>query len=245
MKHFSALTTYTINLTVFEALESTIRGHFDRLNNRRLMTLALKTFCGLIFLSVFLSCASKPSFSGKGDLCGMIIDEENRPVKEYVMHCAKNGMTVASVVTGENGMFVFENLECGNYMLSGEKKDFTSLSRQQFLFNERSKIFCAQIKSADAALDSVNQLIAAENYDRALAVLNEIYTEKKSFSEAVCSFYRVYLDGILLKQNDAQSRQSVKKSFSKELEKLKKNNFCREYFMETLKKLEEEFNENV
>ena len=37
-------------------------------------------FCLFLASFLFLSCASKPKFSGQADLCGLVVDENNNPV---------------------------------------------------------------------------------------------------------------------------------------------------------------------
>ena len=37
-------------------------------------------------LSVFfISCKTMPRFKGEGDLCGLVVDENNEPVKDFLI----------------------------------------------------------------------------------------------------------------------------------------------------------------
>ena len=77
---------------------------------------ALWKLAVLISVTVlFFSCASKPVFSGKGDLCGLVVDENSKPVKDFVIYCesksaGKKLAEVKPVLTNESGLFVFYDL---------------------------------------------------------------------------------------------------------------------------------------
>ena len=78
------------------------------------------------FSMLFWSCASKPKFTGKGDLCGLIVDEKNKPVSDFVVYCTAcepNLQIVKPVITNESGLFVFFDVPAGSYHLSGSKNN--------------------------------------------------------------------------------------------------------------------------
>ena len=79
----------------------------------------------IFFICMFLSCTSKPRFTGNADLCGLVVDEQNKPVKGFVIRafCGMSGMK--SAVTNENGIFVIENVPSGKIMISGEKTNYS------------------------------------------------------------------------------------------------------------------------
>ena len=48
------------------------------------------------FIFVMLSCKSMPRFKGEGDLCGLVVDENNEPVRDFLIYC-KNDVTPPDV----------------------------------------------------------------------------------------------------------------------------------------------------
>ena len=75
----------------------------------------------LLFMALgllFFSCATKPAFNGCGDLCGLVVDENNYPVKDFIVYCEPSekgwslenglpGKDIQPVLTNESGLFVF------------------------------------------------------------------------------------------------------------------------------------------
>ena len=50
-----------------------------------LIVKALSIFTFLLFCNLYItSCATNPKFSGTGDLCGLVVDENNKPIKDFV-----------------------------------------------------------------------------------------------------------------------------------------------------------------
>ena len=147
---------------------------------------------GLISTVMFLSCRTLPKFNGEGDLCGLIVDEKNAPVKDFLIYC-KNDLEIKTALTDASGMFVIHGVSSGAYKISGKKKNFVRLSDTDFLFNDRSKIFCCQVQSADGAFDAVEQLMLRGEERQALDVLENLYCDKKTPQEAVILTYRFFL----------------------------------------------------
>ena len=93
----------------------------------------MKNKCKILIYSfltfLFISCASKPGFNGEGDLCGLVIDENNRPVADFVVYSSNkdNPNQKTSALTNSSGLFVFQNTKAGTYYISGEKKNYTRL----------------------------------------------------------------------------------------------------------------------
>lgn len=144
---------------------------------------------------VFSGCASKPKFKGKGDLCGLIIDENNKPVKDFVVYCQSDDATlefVKPVLTNESGLFVFYDIPSGSYLISGEKNNYQKISRVQYRFDDRTKILCLQTKNFKAALLSVEELIKLGRTEDAENLLNEICCESDSLENQLiqaCQFF--------------------------------------------------------
>ena len=153
---------------------------------------------GFFIIALVSSCKSLPSFKGEGDLCGLIVDENNSPVKDFVIYC-KNELDTRTALTDENGMFVVHGVPSGVYKISGQKKNYVKLENAEFLFTDRNKIFCCQVASVEGAFESVEELIIrGEHYDR------------RTPQEAVVLTYRFFLtDKIREKKKIASSIKKI------------------------------------
>lgn len=150
-------------------------------------------FAFTVFL--FSSCVSKPKFEGKGDLCGMIIDENNHPVKDFIVVCNAKGVSaqvIRPVATNESGIFVFYDLPSGRYSLSGEKKNYMKLSNTDYRFDDRSKIICLQVKSFRAAIENAEELIRLGEKDEAIKILDSISCERKSNEALIIQAHKFF-----------------------------------------------------
>ncbi len=148
------------------------------------------TFLVLVF---FISCASKPKFRGNGDLCGLVIDEKNRPVKDFLIFCDGPMNQNHTALTNDGGVFVIPDVPGGNYIISGKKLNYSGLEKTTYFFCDRTKIFCCQVSSIDATLESVSNLLIRGENQLAENQLNSLSYEKNSAEEAVVNFYRFYL----------------------------------------------------
>lgn len=150
-------------------------------------------FAFTVFL--FSSCVSKPKFEGKGDLCGMIIDENNHPVKDFIVICNAKGVSaqvIRPVATNESGIFVFYDLPSGRYSLSGEKKNYMKLSNTDYRFDDRSKIICLQVKTFRAAIENAEELIRLGEKDEAIKILDSISCERKSNEALIIQAHKFF-----------------------------------------------------
>ena len=147
--------------------------------------------------AIFTSCASKVRFEGNGDLCGLVLDENNSPVKDFIVYCRPaelklktSNPVVAPVITNESGLFVFYGLPSGEYILSGEKKNYLRLEHVKYRFDDRTKILCVQTKSFKAAVLSAEELLHLGQAQEAGEVLRGVCCDKGS-SESV--FLKEYI----------------------------------------------------
>lgn len=134
---------------------------------------------------LFISCVSKPGFEGKGDLCGLVIDENNKPVKDFLVCCKPVNekfclQEVKPVITNESGLFVFYGLSSGDYFLSGTKKTYMRIEPVYYSFDDRTKIICIQTKSFQAAMSKADELLRLGQAEEAYALLDNIDYEKDS-----------------------------------------------------------------
>ena len=147
----------------------------------------------VLFISViFLSCKTLPKFKGDADLCGLIVDENNAPVKDFVIYC-KTNLENNTALTDDSGMFVIHGVSSDVYTISGMKKNYAKLENEQFLFTDRSKIFCCQVESIEGAFKTVEEYILRGEKKKAEEVLDSLYYDKKTPQEAVVLVYRFFL----------------------------------------------------
>lgn len=149
-----------------------------------------------------ISCASKKGFSGNGDLCGMIVDENNEPVQGFVITCSSTDETV---VTNNNGIFVITNLRTGKYYISGEKIGYARISNEPFNFISRDIIFCCKVNSLDGAIESVEKQLKCQNYEAALKLLDGLCIEPKTQDEVTVCYFEA-LTNLLAGNKDAAQK---------------------------------------
>ncbi len=177
-----------------------------------------------VLIMLLTSCASKPKFEGEGDLCGLIIDENNRPVKDFVVSCRFKGLNarvIKPVITNESGLFVFYGLTSGTYSISGEKKNYLRINESDYNFNDRTKIICLQTKSFKGAIKNAEELIRLEEKEDAENILNSIECDRKSEEALIIQFYKFFTS-----ENDKE-----KKSIARKLKKSSANStdFFKDY----------------
>lgn len=180
----------------------------------------LKSILGITLLGLLLleSCASTPKFSGKGDLCGMIVDEKNVPVKDFVITCVSSKGNIGKAVTNEGGVFAVKDMPAGKYSISGEKVGYARITGEHFTFDSREKFFCCKVNSSRAAMDAAENQLKCGNYELAIKLLDEIYCEKDSVEEVSVWIFQAY----------AHIKAGNKKEAQKYISKLKKNKFSKD-----------------
>lgn len=189
--------------------------------------IGIEVFGCLVLMTGVISCASKKGFSGGSELCGVVLDEKNRGVADYVVTCSRNGIGTFTAVTGENGMFVFSNMKCGRYEVTGEKIGYGKIVGDEFNFNSRGKILCCKVNSLEGVLMAVENQIKCKNYVVAKKLLQDVSFEKGTPMEATVLFYMGYVD---VKLGDYKACES-------KIKKIKK--ICNNEFSESVCALEE------
>jgi hypothetical protein len=144
----------------------------------------------IYLILIFYGCASEPRFSGKGVLCGLVVDEKNRPVKEAVITCWRGAVCLQSCLTNENGIFNFYDLPPGLYEISGEKNDFSSLHRIKYRFSERGNMFCCQMNSLDWVLECAAEKLRCGQLEEMYKLLDNLTLSKSSYGKTAVSFYK-------------------------------------------------------
>ena len=154
-------------------------------------------FIGLCIVCI-TACASKPKFTGTADLCGLVVDENNKPVKDFVIFCKSEDtnikmtrINIRPVITNESGLFVFYDLPSGSYTISGQKTNYLQLSETPYQFIDRGKIICLKTKTFKAAIKNAEELIALGQLEDANLLLNGICTEKESAENRIILAYKI------------------------------------------------------
>lgn len=184
------------------------------------------------FIFFLISCASKPHFEGQGDLCGIIIDENNKPVKDFIVYCKASDKKVSAknpgpVKTNESGLFVIYGVPSGDYLLSGSKNNYLSIDPVLYSFEDRTRIICLQTRSYKSAILRAEELIGMGQIKEAESLIAKINCEKDSREELYIKFYQFLLS------EDKDNRVSIFKN-------LRKSNFPNDsFFMDFTNKLEE------
>lgn len=133
----------------------------------------LKQFMLTLLCVSFVSCASNPkTVFQTGDFCGLIVDENNRPIKEFILE-VNNQFKGGTYVTNNNGIFVVPSMETGKIFIKGKKKGYTILNEEvNFLADQN--LFCWQIKSMSGVLDDILVYVRTEQYRKALEHLQTV-----------------------------------------------------------------------
>lgn len=153
-------------------------------------------FMGMVFvILLFLSgtgCVTKSAFKGKADLCGMVVDENNCPLQDFVISY-KRGMEVKTVNTNSSGIFVVNDVQCGEFYLKGEKSGYVRIDEKKNDFNDRTRLLCFQVSSIDVVLGRIEALIKNCQYKEALEMLLTVSTANNSNEDKVFMAYKDFL----------------------------------------------------
>ena len=142
----------------------------------------VKVILFLILISCCISCAStKKVKKVTSDLCGYIVDENNRPIKDYAVQVRSNVVKQSEVlVTNENGIFYLPSFHAGTFYVNGWKEGYSKISNQKYELRKDKKVFCWQIKSVEAVLVDVENLIKVNQFEKALSLLNQLEISRKN-----------------------------------------------------------------
>ncbi len=189
---------------------------------------------------MFFACTSKPKFSGYGDLCGLVIDENNAPVKDFVLHCkgsAKNPamalMPPQTVSTNESGLFVFYDLPSGDYLLYGEKENYLRITDVSYRFSNRSNIICLQTKSFKASVLNADKIFRLGQKEAARELLEKIYCEANSSEELYVEAYLYFMT------EDEKKKMKILKKIKSKTDALSESD-ASDFFNNFIAKLEED-----
>ena len=141
-----------------------------------------KSLLILILLSVFfVSCASKPkNVNSINEFTVLIIDENNQPIPAFTTYISKKGGSKKTYITNNEGLFYVPDFKGKEFVISGQKNNYVRLEEQCVPILPEKELFCWQIKSATAVLDSIKTYIEADNFGRAYYLLKTIKFERAS-----------------------------------------------------------------
>lgn len=155
-----------------------------------------------VLVFMLLSCKTVPVKPESADLCGVVIDEKNQPVEDFVV-CVKGVDAVTKYgITDSKGMFVIDDLKTGNLELSGYKNGYARYENYEYKFYKRANVFCLQVNSADAILDKVEKLIKNRELKKAEEELSEIYCHQNRILKSVIREYKKIIEELKNEKND-------------------------------------------
>lgn len=182
---------------------------------KKIIMFVLPLFLGFCFVS----CASNPRFRGNGDFCGMVVDEKNQPVNEYLINCWKDGVIFESALTNQSGIFVLQNIPSGKYSLSGQKENYSDIKNLKVDFCFRDKFLCCSVFTADGFFAHLQKLIKTEDFDMAVSELDLLRCKKGSYVSKLCLCYEAWL--YVLKKEQKAALNLLKK-----IRKTGEKDFC-------------------
>ena len=197
------------------------------------MELSYRKLIGFsIILSIFCftGCVTTKRIFPVGDLCGVIVDENNNPVSGYLVICSNKGSFKESTITNNSGIFVFPGLETGVYYIQGEKNNYGKIKKREYNFNDSSSMFCCQVSTIDNILDSVDLLINAKEFGKGVELLNNVFVENDKHSNIIILAYKAYLFNRMGDRNKYQEyvsclRETKNNKILNFIELMEKNNY--------------------
>lgn len=175
-------------------------------------------FCLFLIINLFSSCVSKQICIRKSNLCGIIVDENNKPVKNYLVVVSNGVINKKSAYTNSSGIFVIPDMSVGEYVLSGHKLNFGKIEKNNFYFDGNSTMLCCQVSTLEELLNKTDQCILNMDYEQALNFINEITVEKNHCNSGLIFLYKIFL---YKKMNDMDAYTDC----IKQIKKIENDNF--------------------
>lgn len=180
-----------------------------------------EVFLSLILYSIFLAgCVSQPNCIKTGNFCGMIIDENNKPVNNYLIICNSSSLEKKKAYTNRSGIFVIPDMSIGEYELSGQKVNYSLINKKIINFNGSNEIFCCQVLSLEKIINQTNIYIKNKDFEKALECLSSISPNDKELNSLLILLYQSLVN---LKQRNLEDYNKCMKSIKK-----LKNEKCKE-----------------
>ena len=143
----------------------------------------------LVLIAGITSCKTTGEFSGTAMLTIMLVDENGKGINDFNLELSNFNKTQKGI-TSSNGMCVFNNIPSGEYQISGYKNYYSKLVAAKIQFNNKSEVFCFEVKSCSYVLEEASRLYSQEDYEKGLSLLNNLVVDKKSELSAAVHFYK-------------------------------------------------------
>lgn len=177
-------------------------------------------FLLLVFGSL-CSCISQKNCIKKTNLCGIVVDENNRPIPNYQVICYNNLLAQQSAYTNSSGVFVFYDMSIDNYILMGKKENYEKIEKKEIFVDGNGDILCCQVCSFSEILKNVEQAIYNKDFEKALLLIDKVSVTKGEYNNALVLLYKLYLS------LETKNMEAYSKSLS--LLKKIKNDKCKEF----------------
>ena len=156
----------------------------------------VKTIYFIMLCLVLTSCATQKSLIQECDLCGMVVDENNKPISDFIISIKNDSFFNQTTITNNSGFFFFPNIKPGLYVISGEKENYVKfINRCNFTGN--NSLYCCQVISLDEAIEKVNSYIKINDYQKGVDLLNNISVKNNELTKILVLSYLTYLNGKL------------------------------------------------
>lgn len=122
-----------------------------------------------------LSCATSSGVKGGySDFSGFVVDENDMPVKDYVLTCKSGVKDFGSAVTNESGFFFFEKLPPCQLNIRGWKDEYTEINNLRIDFKANAQVYKVNVISAKGVLDIAAKSAELHKSEEALPYLKSV-----------------------------------------------------------------------
>ncbi len=154
----------------------------------------IRIFCvmmGLLFAAgSWTGCRSTITGSGDSSLVILVIDENNRAVKDFSV-VLENASLYGSGTTNSQGICSFTGIDKKDYFLSGYKNGFTRLTDIPVKLEKNGDILCFSILSEACVFEKVLSLYEKNKFTEGLSLLRTLNAFPDSWSLAARYLYEV------------------------------------------------------
>lgn len=178
----------------------------------------ITVFFIMVLFSFFLSCKTVSQLSDATVLYGLIIDENNQPVKNASISYI-NDSGAKTVYSNERGVFQFEDIHYGRYDFVVEKTGYEIKNVDNLNFFDRRRIICFQLTSKISFFNKIDALFKNNQFEKAILKIESMNTNGDMNLYNLCSLYKSF--GYFKLNNISKAR--------KELDEVKKHNCCFSY----------------
>ena len=150
-------------------------------------------FAVVCAVMIFSSCRTMSHQNQNANISFLILDENDLPVKDYQLNITirkKLGDDfIQTTFSNANGLGVFNNINCQEALISGQKSGYTKIPQEPLTVNSRGELLCYRVFSADYLLDQAEQLYQNKQYQNALALLESLDSQSDFVLQNIVCFY--------------------------------------------------------